>query len=177
VTKQMERIVLAFSGGLETAVAIPWLAERYGAEVIAVTIDLGQGASSRKCATRAGDRRRARPRARCPRRIRAQLHRAGLKADATGPDGAPIGARSAGPLIAQQLVEIASIEQATAIAHAGTGRCDRRGRRYVEPALRVLTPARDLTMTRLQQLEYARARLLPNLRPSRHLRPSREGRR
>ena len=38
-----ERIVLAYSGGLDTSVAIPWLTERYGAEVIAVTLDLGQG--------------------------------------------------------------------------------------------------------------------------------------
>ena len=37
------RIVLAYSGGLDTSVAIPWLAERYGAEVVAVTLDLGQG--------------------------------------------------------------------------------------------------------------------------------------
>ena len=39
----MERIVLGFSGGLDTSIAIPWLAERYRAEVIAVTVDLGQG--------------------------------------------------------------------------------------------------------------------------------------
>src|SRR4029079_2091339 len=39
----MERIVLAYSGGLDTSVAIPWLAERYGAEVVALTLDLGQG--------------------------------------------------------------------------------------------------------------------------------------
>src|SRR6266850_1257118 len=39
----MERIVLAYSGGLDTSVAIAWLAEHYGAEVIAVTLDLGQG--------------------------------------------------------------------------------------------------------------------------------------
>ena len=39
----MERIVLAYSGGLDTSVAIPWLSETYGAEVIAVTMDLGQG--------------------------------------------------------------------------------------------------------------------------------------
>src|SRR5450759_5261688 len=39
----MARIVLAYSGGLDTSVAIAWLAEQYGAEVIAVTLDLGQG--------------------------------------------------------------------------------------------------------------------------------------
>ena len=39
----MERIVLAYAGQLDTSIAIPWLAERYGAEIITVTIDLGQG--------------------------------------------------------------------------------------------------------------------------------------
>ena len=39
----MDRILLAYSGGLDTTIAIPWLRERYGAEVIAVTVDLGQG--------------------------------------------------------------------------------------------------------------------------------------
>jgi argininosuccinate synthase len=39
----MNRILLAYSGGLATTIAIPWLRERYGAEVIAVTVDLGQG--------------------------------------------------------------------------------------------------------------------------------------
>ena len=39
----MERIVLAYSGGLDTSVAVPWLAERFDAEIIAVTLDLGHG--------------------------------------------------------------------------------------------------------------------------------------
>src|SRR5438876_5925673 len=39
----MDRIVLAYSGGLDTSIAIAWLADKYGAEVIAVTLDLGQG--------------------------------------------------------------------------------------------------------------------------------------
>ena len=39
----MERIVLAYSGGLDTSVAIPWLAETLGAEIVAVTLDVGQG--------------------------------------------------------------------------------------------------------------------------------------
>ena len=38
-----KRIVLAYSGGLDTSVAIPWLTEKYGAQIIAVTLDLGQG--------------------------------------------------------------------------------------------------------------------------------------
>ena len=39
----MQRIILAYSGGLDTSVAIPWLAEKFGAEIIALTLDLGQG--------------------------------------------------------------------------------------------------------------------------------------
>ena len=39
----MQRILLAYSGGLDTSLAIPWLRETYGADVIAVTVDLGQG--------------------------------------------------------------------------------------------------------------------------------------
>ena len=54
----MERIVLAYSGGLDTSVAIPWLAEHYDAEIIAVTMDLGQGKELEQCAI--GPSRRAR---------------------------------------------------------------------------------------------------------------------
>src|SRR5690606_38787868 len=39
----MQRIVLAYSGGLDTSIAIPWLAEKYGAEIVTVTMDVGQG--------------------------------------------------------------------------------------------------------------------------------------
>jgi len=42
----MQRIVLAYSGSLATSIAIPWLADKYGAEIIAVTMDLGQGKES-----------------------------------------------------------------------------------------------------------------------------------
>ena len=159
MTKKMERIVLAFSGGLATSVAIPWLAERYGAEVIAVTIDLGQGRELEE----------VRDRALATGAVRAHVldardefaHRyivRGLKADATGPDGAPIGPALGHPLIAQQLVQIAGIEQATAIAHAGKGAAIDAAARTLNPVLRVLAPARDWTMTAPQQLEYARAR-------------------
>jgi argininosuccinate synthase len=43
MTDTVQRIVLAYSGGLDTSVAIPWLADKYAAEIVAVTIDLGQG--------------------------------------------------------------------------------------------------------------------------------------
>lgn len=162
MTKKIERIVLAFSGGLETSVAIPWLAERYGAEIIAVTIDLGQGRELEE----------VRDRALATGAVRAHVldardefaHRyivRGLKADATDPEGSPLGRALGRPLIAQQLVQIAGIEQASAIAHAGKGAAIDAAARMLNPALRVLAPAREWTMTSPQQLEYARARQLP----------------
>src|SRR3954470_21312069 len=112
----MERIVLAYSGGLDTSVAIPWLAETYHAEIIAVTIDLGQGRELEE----------VRDRALATGAVRAHVLDAreefahgylvrGLKAGATAADGSPTGAALARPLIARQLVQIAAIEQATAI--------------------------------------------------------------
>jgi argininosuccinate synthase len=158
----MERIVLAFSGGLESAVAIPWLAERYGAEVVAVTIDLGQGRELEE----------VRDRALAAGAVRAHVLDArdefargyivrGLKAGATAPDGAPLGAALGVPLIARLVVQIAGIEHATAIAHAANGTAMDVAAGLVNPALRVLAPARDWTMTLAQQAAYIRARQIP----------------
>jgi len=158
----MERIVLAFSGGLESAVAIPWLAERYGAEVVAVTIDLGQGRELEE----------VRDRALAAGAVRAHVLDArdefargyivrGLKAGATTPDGAPLGAALGVPLIARLVVQIAGIEHATAIAHAADGTAMDVAAGLLNPALRVLAPARDWTMTPAQQAAYIRARQIP----------------
>jgi argininosuccinate synthase len=158
----MERIVLAFSGGLESAVAIPWLAERYGAEVVAVTIDLGQGRELEE----------VRDRALAAGAVRAHVLDArdefargyivrGLKAGATTTDGAPLGAALGVPLIVRLVVQIAGIEHATAIAHAADGTAIDVAAGLLNPTLRVLAPARDWTMTPAQQAAYIRARQIP----------------
>ena len=75
----MKRIVLAYSGGLETSVAIPWLAEHASsAEIVAVMLDVGRKAGARRSArARARARRRPLPRRRCARRVRPRLRAAG----------------------------------------------------------------------------------------------------
>jgi argininosuccinate synthase len=158
----MERIVLAYSGSLADSVAIPWLAERCGAEIIAVTIDLGQGRELEEVRDRALATGAVRAHVLDARDefARSYLVR-GLKADATAPEGAPMGAALGCPLIAQQLVQIAEIEQATAIAHGGTRAAMDLAAHTLNPALRVLTPARDWTMTPPQLLEHARLGRLP----------------
>jgi len=167
VTKPMERIVLAFSGGLESTVAIPWLAERHGAEVVSVTIDLGQGRELEEVRDRALAAGAVRAHVLDARDefARGYIVRA-LKADATAPDDLPPGPALGMPLIAQLVVQIAGIEHATAMAHASKGTAMDAAARLLHPTLRVLAPAREWVMTEAQQAAYIRARQIPFQPPS-----------
>ena len=105
----MERIVLAYSGGLDTSVAIPWLAEKYHAEIIAVTIDLGQGKELEAVRDRALATGAIRAHVLDVREefVRDYIVRS-LKADAIYEDRYPMATSLGRPLIAQKLVEIAA---------------------------------------------------------------------
>jgi argininosuccinate synthase len=160
----MERIVLAYSGGLDTSVAIPWMAERYDAEIIAVTMDLGQGKELEEVRARALATGAIRAHV---LDLREEFARdyilPALKADAIYEDRYPMATSLGRPLIAEKLVHIASIEGATAVAHGCTGKGNDQVRldvttRALNPGLKVLAPARVWGMTRPQEIEYARSR-------------------
>ena len=163
----MERIVLAYSGGLDTSVAIPWLKEHYNAEIIAVTMDLGQGKELEEVRDRALATGAVRAHV---LDLREEFARdyilPALKADAIYEDRYPMATSLGRPLIAQKLVEIAEIEQATAVAHGCTGKGNDQVRldvttRALNPKLKVIAPARDWGMTRPEEIEYARKRGVP----------------
>jgi argininosuccinate synthase len=163
----MERIVLAYSGGLDTSVAIPWLKEHYGAEVIAVTMDLGQGKELEEVRDRALATGAVRAHVLDLREefVRDYIVPA-LKADAIYEDRYPLATALSRPLIASKLVEIAGIEQATAVAHGCTGKGNDQARldvatRALSPTLKVIAPAREWGMTRPEAIEYARQRRVP----------------
>src|SRR4051812_15223408 len=114
----MNTIVLAYAGGLETSIAIPWLAERYRAEVVTVTVDLGQGS----------DLADVRERALAVGAIRAHVIDArqefardcvvpALQAGALAQGRDPLAPALARPLIAKHLVALARIEGAPTVAH------------------------------------------------------------
>jgi len=155
----MERIVLAYSGGLDTSVAIPWLAGKYGAEIVAVTMDLGQGKGLEDVRDRAlaGGAVRAHVLDVREEFARDYVLRA-LQADALDEDRYPMGTALGRPLIARKLVEIAAIEQAAAIAHGSTRQGFDIAVRALNPAIVVVAPVRDWGMTRPEEIEYARAR-------------------
>jgi argininosuccinate synthase len=158
----MERIVLAYSGGLDTLVAIPWLLENYDAEVVTLTLDLGQGR----------DLADIRERALALGVVRAHVIDVreelvgdyilpALKAGALH-DGHPMATALGRLLIAKRLVEIARMEGANAVAHGSAGTANGHmplevSVRTLGPSLRVIAPARCWAMTRADEIEYARA--------------------
>ncbi len=163
----MQRIVLAYSGGLDTSVAIPWMAEKYDAEIIAVTMDLGQGQELEEVRDRALAAGAVRAHVLDLREEFAREYvLPALKADAIYEDRYPMATALGRPLIAQKLVEIAGIEQATAVAHGCTGKGNDQVRldvttRALGPSLQVIAPARVWGMTRADEIEYARTRGIP----------------
>ena len=160
----MTRIVLAYSGGLDTSVAIPWLKEKHGAEVIAVTLDLGQGGELNQIRERAI----AAGASRCHvLDVREEFARdyilPALQADALYEERYPLATALGRPLIAKKLVEIAQMENASAIAHGCTGKGNDQVRidvsaRAIDPRMTVVAPAREWDMTRAEEIEYARVR-------------------
>jgi argininosuccinate synthase len=147
----MRRIVLAYSGDSDASAAVGWLAATYGAEVVAVTLDLGQRVALEE----------VRDRALTGGAVRAHVLDVrdefvhdfvlpALKAEALDHDGCPTSADLSGPLIGQKLVEIAAIEQADAVAYGFAGTTSRPSRldvavRGLNPSLSVIGPLHDVT--------------------------------
>ena len=149
-----ERIVLAHAGGLDTGVAIPWLAETYRAEIIAVTVDLGQ---KKQWLEEARDRALATGAVRAHVvDVRDEFAREfltrGLKAGLFQDDPAAMTETLARPLIAQTLVSIAGIEQSRAIAHGdrgGSGGASlARAVRALDPGLALLAVPASMSLPR-----------------------------
>ena len=152
-----ERIVLAHAGGLDTVVTIPWLAETYRAEIIAVTVDLGQKkewleeARDRALATGAVRAHVVDVRDEFAREYLARGLKAGLFQD----DPVATAETLARPLIAQTVVSIAGIEQARAVAHGdrgGSGGASlARAVRAIDPTLTVLAVPASMSLPRDQR--------------------------
>ncbi|MEO5741066.1 MAG: argininosuccinate synthase [Vicinamibacterales bacterium] len=159
-----KRIILAYSGGLDTSVAIPWLKEKYGAEIIAVTLDLGQGRELNQIRDRATSTGAIRCHVLDAREEFARDYiLPALQADAIYEERYPLATALSRPLIARKLVDIAHMENATAIAHGCTGKGNDQVRievsaRAIDPAISVIAPAREWGMTRSDEIAYARAR-------------------
>jgi argininosuccinate synthase len=159
----MKRIVLAYSGDLETSVAIPWLAGHPSIEIVAVVIDLG----------RRSDLVELRERALSLGAVRCHVVDAreefgrdyilpALQAGAFLDVGSPLISALAKPIVARKLTELARMEGAGAVAYgAGTAQ-DRTPldvlTRAINPSLDVIVPARTWGMSHAEVVAYAQSR-------------------
>ncbi len=163
-----ERVVLAYSGGLDTSVAIPYLAEKTGAEVIAVAVDVGQGGEDmdeiRKRALACGAVESEVVDARDE--FAAEYCLPAVRANALYMDRYPLVSALSRPLIVKHLVAAADKYGGTIVSHGCTGKGNDQVRFEVgigslAPHLKVIAPARDYAWTRDKAIDYAEAKGLP----------------
>ncbi|MCL4552623.1 MAG: argininosuccinate synthase [Candidatus Marsarchaeota archaeon] len=164
----MEKVVLAYSGGLDTSIAIKWMAENYGVDTIALTVDVG---SNNK------DLSQVQERAIKTGALKAIVIDAretfvnhfvfpALQAGAIYEDSYPLATALARPLIAKLLVDIAREEGATTVAHGCTAKGNDQVRfdasvMALAPDLKIIGPTREWKMTREEEIAYAQKHDIP----------------
>ena len=163
-----ERVVLAFSGGLDTSVAIPYLAEQTGAEVVAVAVNVGQGGEDmdviRQRALDCGAAEAEVIDAR--EEFAADFCVPALRANALYMDRYPLVSALSRPLIVKHLVAAAAKHGGTIVSHGCTGKGNDQVRFEVgigalAPHLKVIAPARDFAWTRDKAIAFAEEKSLP----------------
>jgi argininosuccinate synthase len=163
-----DRVVLAYSGGLDTSVAIPYLADETGAEVIAVAVDVGQGGEDmtviRQRALDCGAVESEVVDAR--EEFAADFCLPALRANALYMDRYPLVSALSRPLIVRHLVAAARKHGGTIVSHGCTGKGNDQVRFEVgigslAPDLKVIAPARDYAWTRDKAIAYAEEKGLP----------------
>ncbi|NQT29216.1 MAG: argininosuccinate synthase [Candidatus Saganbacteria bacterium] len=164
----IKKVVLAYSGGLDTSVMIPWLKENYGCEVIAFAADLGQAEELK------GLKEKAKKTGASKIYIEDLKDEFAkdflfpmLKSGAIYEGQYLLGTSVARPLIAKKQVEIAKREKADAVAHGATGKGNDQVRfeltyKALGPDLKIVAPWREWDLAgRKEEIAYARARKIP----------------
>ena len=167
-TANVSKVVLAYSGGLDTSVILKWLQETYGCEVVTFTADLGQGAELEPVRAKA---ERLGVREVVIEDLREEFVRDYVfpmfRANAVYEGEYLLGTSIARPLIAKRQIEIARATGADAVAHGATGKGNDQvrfelGYYALEPGIRVIAPWREWDLgSREQLLAYAEKHQIP----------------
>ncbi|HPG21983.1 MAG TPA: argininosuccinate synthase [Amaricoccus sp.] len=171
-----KKVVLAYSGGLDTSIILKWLQTEYGCEVVTFTADLGQG-EELEPARRKAELLGVRPENIFMEDLREEFVRDFVfpmfRANTLYEGQYLLGTSIARPLIAQRLVEIAEATGADAVAHGATGKGNDQVRfelaaYALDPGIRVIAPWREWDLTsRTRLLEFAEAHQIPIARDKR----------
>lgn len=162
-----EKFVLAYSGGLDTSVLIKYLQEKCNAQVITVTVDVGQGEdlkTAEEKAQKLGVIKHFSIDAK--EEFAKEYVFPAIKANALYEGKYPISTSLSRPLIAKKMVEIAAKEGATGLVHGCTGRGNDQVRfditlSSLAPDKKVLAPIRDWGLTREEEIAYAQTKGIP----------------
>lgn len=164
----MKKVVLAYSGGLDTSIIIPWLKENYGYEVIAMAADLGQGEELDPLEEKAVKSGAAKIYIEDVKKEFVEEYIfPTLRSGAIYEGKYLLGTSMARPLIAKKLVEIAEQEGAEAVAHGATGKGNDQVRfeltvKALNPNLQIVAPWREWDIrSREDAIDYADARGIP----------------
>jgi argininosuccinate synthase len=170
MAEKIKKIVLAYSGGLDTSVILPWLKEKYGCKIVAFAAELGQGSELqgvRKKALASG----------ADKCVVADLRKVFveeylwpmLKSGAVYENGYLLGTSIARPLIAREQVRVAQQEGADAVSHGATGKGNDQVRfeltfMALDPSLKIIAPWKDPSFeltSREAAVDYAKKHKIP----------------
>ncbi|WP_170007044.1 argininosuccinate synthase [Bacillus fonticola] len=162
-----DKIVLAYSGGLDTSVAVKWLQDKYNVDVIAVALDVGEGKDLEFVKNKALDVGAIKSYVVDAKALFAKEYvLPALQANLLYEGKYPLVSALSRPLIAKVLVDIAEKEGAVAVAHGCTGKGNDQVRFDVafaalNPDLNVVAPVREWAMSRDEEIAYAKENNIP----------------
>jgi argininosuccinate synthase len=162
-----EKIVLAYSGGLDTSVSVKWIQEKYGYDVIALGLDVGEGKDLEAIKQKALNVGAVKAYMIDAKELLAKEYiLPALKANCLYEGKYPLSSALSRPLISKLLVEVAEKEGAAAVAHGCTGKGNDQVRfevsiQALNPSLKVVAPVREWGMNRDEEIEYAKANDIP----------------
>ncbi|MEH7501397.1 argininosuccinate synthase [Neobacillus drentensis] len=162
-----EKVILAYSGGLDTSVSVKWIQEKYGYDVIALGLDVGEGKDLEAIKNKALNVGAVKAYMIDAKELLAKEYiLPALKANCLYEGKYPLSSALSRPLISKLLVEVAEKEGATAVAHGCTGKGNDQVRfevsiQALNPSLKVVAPVREWGMTRDEEIKYAEENGIP----------------
>jgi argininosuccinate synthase len=162
-----DKVILAYSGGLDTSVMVPWIREKYNLDVVAFTVDLGQGENIETIRQKALKTGAVDAVAIDARNLFVDhFVFPALMAGALYEGKYPLATALGRPLIAKLMVDTAHEHKAKAVAHGCTGKGNDQVRfdvtfQTLDPSLKIIAPVREWSMTRPEALKFAAAHNIP----------------
>src|SRR5213592_3834587 len=156
-----DKVILAYSGGLDTSVMVPWIGEKYNLDVVTFTCDLGQGEDIDKIRNKALRTGAVDAVAIDARNLFVDCFVwPALMAGALYEGKYPLATALGRPLIAKLMVDVAREHKATAVAHGCTGKGNDQVRfdvtfQTLAPDLQIIAPVREWKMTRDEEIKFA----------------------